>query len=129
MDDVTDDDIVKLEIPTGAPIHYVFDSNGIKRKVTYAISSGLGSDNQNIVFDSTPVIDTVSEISEEEFTVDPQSLPMINNRVQGIISSIGANNTAASNYWNKITENRTDLTKVKNKSQFCEKNRNKFKLL
>ena len=95
----------------------VFDSNGIKRKVTYAISSGLGSDNQNIVFDSTPVIDTVSEISEEEFTVDPQSLPMINNRVQGIISSIGANNTAASNYWNKITENRTDLTKVKNKSQ------------
>lgn len=95
----------------------VFDSNGIKRKVTYAISSGLGSDNQNIVFDSTPVIDTVSEISEEEFTVDPQSLPMINNRVQGIISSLGAKNTAASNYWNKITENRTDLTKVKNKSQ------------
>ena len=28
LDDVTDDDIVKLEIPTGAPIHYVFDSNG-----------------------------------------------------------------------------------------------------
>ena len=28
LDDVTDDDIVKLEIPTGAPIRYVFDSNG-----------------------------------------------------------------------------------------------------
>ena len=28
LDDVTDEDIVKLEIPTGAPIHYVFDSNG-----------------------------------------------------------------------------------------------------
>ena len=95
----------------------VFDSNGIKRKVTYAISSGLGSNNENIVFDSTPVIDTVAEISEEEFTVDPQSLPMINNRVQGIISSIGANNTAASRYWNTITENKIDLTKVKNKSQ------------
>ena len=96
----------------------VLDSNGIKRKVTYAISSGLDSNNQNIVFDSTPVIDTVAEISEEEFTVDPQSLPMINNRVQGIISSIGAKNIRAKNYWNKITEgNRTDLTKVKDKSQ------------
>ncbi len=28
LDDVTDEDIVKLEIPTGAPIHYIFDSNG-----------------------------------------------------------------------------------------------------
>ena len=28
LDDVTDEDIVKLEIPTGAPIHYVFNSNG-----------------------------------------------------------------------------------------------------
>ncbi len=28
LDDVTDEDIVKLEIPTGAPIHYVFDSDG-----------------------------------------------------------------------------------------------------
>ena len=27
LDDVSDEDIVKLEIPTGAPIHYVFDSN------------------------------------------------------------------------------------------------------
>lgn len=95
----------------------VFDKNGIKRKVTYAISSGLGSNNQNIVFDSTPVIDTVAEISEDEFVVDVNTLPIINNRVQGIISSIGTNNTTASNYWNKITENRKDLSKVKNKSQ------------
>ena len=28
LDGVSDEDIVKLEIPTGAPIHYVFDSNG-----------------------------------------------------------------------------------------------------
>ena len=28
LDNVSDEDIVKLEIPTGAPIHYVFDSNG-----------------------------------------------------------------------------------------------------
>ena len=27
LDNVSDQDIVKLEIPTGAPIHYVFDSN------------------------------------------------------------------------------------------------------
>lgn len=95
----------------------VFDKNGIKRKVTYAISSGLGSNNQNIVFDSTPVIDTVAEISEDEFVVDIQTLPMINNRVQGIINSIGANNTAASNYWNDITDRKTDLSKVKNTSR------------
>ena len=28
LDDISDEDIVKLEIPTGAPIHYVFDQSG-----------------------------------------------------------------------------------------------------
>ena len=28
LDDVSDEDIVKLEIPTGAPIHYVFNKDG-----------------------------------------------------------------------------------------------------
>lgn len=34
LDNISDEDIVKLEIPTGAPIHYVFDKNGevISRK-------------------------------------------------------------------------------------------------
>ncbi|MAR95930.1 MAG: 2,3-bisphosphoglycerate-dependent phosphoglycerate mutase [Gammaproteobacteria bacterium] len=35
LDDVSDDDIVKLEIPTGAPIHYAFNEYGnvIKNKI------------------------------------------------------------------------------------------------
>ena len=28
LDDVSDEDIVKLEIPTGAPIHYIFNKDG-----------------------------------------------------------------------------------------------------
>ena len=28
LDKISDEDIVKLEIPTGAPIHYLFDKNG-----------------------------------------------------------------------------------------------------
>jgi 2,3-bisphosphoglycerate-dependent phosphoglycerate mutase len=34
LDKISDEDIVKLEIPTGAPIHYLFDKNGdvISRK-------------------------------------------------------------------------------------------------
>ena len=34
LDTVSDEDIVKLEIPTGAPIHYIFDkdSNVIKKQ-------------------------------------------------------------------------------------------------
>ena len=35
LDNVSDDEIVKLEIPTGAPIHYAFNENGdvIKNKI------------------------------------------------------------------------------------------------
>lgn len=95
----------------------VFDKNGNKRKVTYAISSGLGANNKNIVFDSTPVIDTVAEISEDEFVVDVSSLPLINNRVQGIINSFGPNSQKAKNYWDTITKGQKDLSKVKNTSQ------------
>ena len=34
LDKISDEDIVKLEIPTGEPIHYLFDKNGdvISRK-------------------------------------------------------------------------------------------------
>ena len=28
LDNVSDEDIVKLEIPTGAPIHYIFNEDG-----------------------------------------------------------------------------------------------------
>ena len=28
LEDISDEDIVKLEIPTGAPIHYSFDEDG-----------------------------------------------------------------------------------------------------
>ena len=28
LDDISDEDIVKLEIPTGAPMHYVFNQSG-----------------------------------------------------------------------------------------------------
>ena len=28
LDNLSSDEIVKLEIPTGAPIHYLFDNNG-----------------------------------------------------------------------------------------------------
>ena len=28
LDSTSDEDIVKLEIPTGAPIHYIFNENG-----------------------------------------------------------------------------------------------------
>ena len=28
LDTVSDEDIVKLEIPTGAPIHYIFNKDG-----------------------------------------------------------------------------------------------------
>ena len=28
LDNISDEDIVKLEIPTGAPIHYQFDESG-----------------------------------------------------------------------------------------------------
>ena len=28
LDSISDEDIVKLEIPTGAPMHYVFDQSG-----------------------------------------------------------------------------------------------------
>ena len=28
LDSISEEDIVKLEIPTGAPIHYLFDEDG-----------------------------------------------------------------------------------------------------
>ena len=28
LDSISEEDIVKLEIPTGAPIHYLFDQDG-----------------------------------------------------------------------------------------------------
>ena len=95
----------------------VFDKNGNKRKVTYAISSGLGANNKNIVFDSTSIIDTVAEISEDEFVIDVNTLPIINNRVQGIINSFGPNSQKAKNYWDTITDGQIDLSKVIDKSK------------